>query len=55
MRTIERTGQFKKDFKRVSKTPAHKGFERLLVAVLELLVNDKPLPQANADHPLSGN
>ena len=55
MRAIERTGQFKKDFKRVAKTPTHKGFERLLVAVLELLVVDKPLPPANVDHPLIGN
>lgn len=41
MRTIERTGQFKRDYKRESKGQHRKGLDEALVAVLELLLADK--------------
>ena len=51
MRTIERTGQFKREAK---------GQHRLvlddsLLAVLKLLIADKPVPAKYRDHPLSGD
>ena len=56
MRTIEYAKAFKKDFKRVKATPRHaKDAEKLVAAVLELLVADNPLPTANRDHVLTGN
>jgi mRNA interferase YafQ len=56
MRTIERSTAFKRDFKRVRATPRHsKDAEDRLVAVLELLISDRALPEAYRDHPLSGN
>ena len=54
MRTIERTGQFKRDYKRESKGQHRKGLDEALVAVLELLLADKPLPAKYRDHPLAG-
>ncbi len=55
MRTIERTHQFKRDFKRVMATLRYRRtIDSLLPRVVELLVNDKPLPPANRDHPLGG-
>ena len=53
MRTIERTGAFKRDFKRVKANPRHRDFEESLIAVLELLILDIPLPSRQCDHPLS--
>ena len=55
MRTIERTGQFKRDYKRESKGQHRKGLDEALVAVLELLLADKPLPAKYRDHPLAGD
>lgn len=49
MRTIERTGQFKRDYKRESKGQHRKGLDEALVAVLELLLADKPLPAKYRD------
>ncbi len=55
MRAIERSSAFKKDFKRVKNTPYHrKDLDALLVDILTLLVSDRPLPDSNRDHPLSG-
>ena len=56
MRTIERSTAFKRDFKRTKATPRHsKDLDALLLAVLTLLIADKPLPATYRDHPLSGN
>ena len=44
MRTIERTGQFKRDYKRESKSRHRVGLDEALIAVLRLLVADKRLP-----------
>ena len=56
MRTIERAGLFKKDYKRVLKQPRHaKDIEQLLKEALLLLVADAEMPAAMEDHPLSGD
>jgi mRNA interferase YafQ len=56
MRTIEQASAFKRDYKRVAATPHHrKDVGPLLVAILEMLVNDRALPEANRDHSLGGN
>ena len=49
MRRIERTNQFKRDFKKFAElTPA-------LIEVIYKLLNDLPLPQKYCDHALSGD
>ncbi len=54
MRTIERTGQFKRDYQRESKGRHRGGLDEALLAVLQLLVTDIPLPPKYRDHPLVG-
>jgi mRNA interferase YafQ len=55
MRMIERSGAFRKDYKRVRKQPEHaKDVGENLEVVLKLLVVDAELPPALRDHPLSG-
>lgn len=54
MRTISRTTQFKRDYKREAKGQFRETLERDLRAVLELLLSDAPLPPKYRDHPLSG-
>jgi mRNA interferase YafQ len=54
MRKIEYTTAFRKDFKRVKKGPHGPRLDALLAAVVDPLVDDKPLPPAKEDHPLSG-
>jgi mRNA interferase YafQ len=53
-RTVERTGAFKKDYKRESKGQHRKDLDQLLASVVPALLTDQPLPPANADHPLTG-
>lgn len=56
MRTIERAGQFKKDFKLVKKQPKHSAdVADLLQTVIKYLVEDIPLPPVYEDHPLTGD
>lgn len=56
MRTIEQASAFKRDYKRVVATPHHrKDAGALLVAILDMLVNDQTLPESNRDHSLGGN
>ena len=55
MRTIEYTGAFKRDFKRVKATPKHRDVEAILVPVFQLLMTDQPLPPRFCDHALTGN
>ena len=55
MRTIERTGQFKRDYKRESKGQHRNVLDESLLAVLNLLLADKPLPAKYRDHPLAGD
>lgn len=52
MLTIKYQAAFKKDYKRIVK----RGHDmRLLEKVIELLANQKPLPEKNRDHQLSGD
>lgn len=51
MRSLSRTSQFKKDVKKVEK----RGKDlRKLRAVLDLLIDSKPLPDTLRDHALQG-
>ena len=54
MRTIERTGKFKRDFKRELKGPHGKALATELPTLLRELATDQPLEAARRDHPLSG-
>lgn len=52
MLTIKYQAAFKKDYKRIVK----RGYDiRLLEKVIELLANQKPQPEKNRDHQLSGD
>jgi mRNA interferase YafQ len=55
MRTIEITGQFKRDYKRESKGAYKKTLSNDLNNVFKLLVADKKLPEKYYDHSLVGN
>ena len=52
MRKIERTSQFKCDYKRDLKSYLGKRLELELLHLLQLLVVDKKLPEKYKDHPL---
>ncbi len=54
MRTIERTGQFKRDYKRESKGHHRASLDKDFLAVLALLLNDQPLEDRLRDHALTG-
>jgi mRNA interferase YafQ len=54
MRTIRRTTQFKRDYRRELKGRYGKALERDLRAVLSLLIADAQLPEKYRDHPLAG-
>ena len=54
MRTVRRTAQFRRDFKRV-KRGFHGGhLDATLLKTLELLAADMPLPPRYVDHPMKG-
>lgn len=55
MRTIERTNQLKRDYKRELKGPHRAMLEDDFREVLKLLVTDQPLPERYRDHTLTGN
>lgn len=54
MRRIERTTQFKRDYKRVRRGRLGAKLEEQLGSVLALLVTDQPLPERYVDHALVG-
>ena len=54
MLKIERTQQFKRDYRRESKGRHRLTLESALVSVLHSLVNNKPLTDKNRDHVLTG-
>ncbi|WP_374090903.1 type II toxin-antitoxin system YafQ family toxin [Methylomicrobium lacus] len=54
MRTIERTSQFKRDYKREAKGRYRGSLDADLVSVLTALVNDHPLDSRCHDHSLTG-
>jgi mRNA interferase YafQ len=55
MRKIERTSQFKKDYKRESKGFHRKTLDQALVVLIKQLIANRPLPARYRDHPLAGN
>lgn len=55
MRKIERTSQFKRDYKRETKGPHRAALDKALVPVLEALAYDHPLGSRYRDHALTGN
>jgi len=56
MRTIERSSAFRRDYKRAKATARHvKDLDSLLLAILSLMLSDRPLPARNRDHALSGD
>jgi len=54
MRTIERTGRFKRDYKRKAKGKHGATLDADFLEVLSLLVNDQPLGERHRDHALTG-
>lgn len=54
MRAIERTGQFKKDYKREAKGQHRKTISDDLGSIISKLANDEPLAPKHRDHPLIG-
>ena len=57
MRRIERTTQFKRDYKREKKGTHRNVFDHdnVFVEVLKMLIEDHDLPDKHRDHSLSGN
>jgi len=55
MRTIEGTGQFKRDFKRESKGQHRLTLQTDLTAVVMALANDQILDSRHRDHGLTGD
>ncbi|MBV8334169.1 MAG: type II toxin-antitoxin system YafQ family toxin [Alphaproteobacteria bacterium] len=54
MRRIERASAFKRDYRRAKSIPRYRTLDQRLAAIVELLVNDRPLPPWTRDHALSG-
>ena len=54
MRTIERTNQFKRDYKRESRGRHRAYLDADLARIIEALANDQPLEPRHHDHALSG-
>ena len=55
MRTIERTNQFKRDYKRESKGQHRSILKNDFAEILTALVDDQPLAEMYRDHALSGD
>ena len=54
MRTIERTNQFKRDYKRESRGRHRTDLDASLTLIVEVLANNKSLEPRHYDHALSG-
>lgn len=54
MRTIEQTGQFKRDYKREAKGSRGQMLASDFVAIVTSLANDQPLADKHRDHALTG-
>ena len=54
MRAIKYTRRFKRDYRREQSGRHSKTLDADLLAVVNLLAVDAPLPHRNFDHPLSG-
>jgi mRNA interferase YafQ len=55
MRTIDRTGQFKRDYKREAKGQHRATLDADLSAVVKALADDQQLEPRYCDHPLGGD
>ena len=55
MRTIRRTAQFKKDYKREKRGRYSAALDDDLFTIVQLLVTDAKLPELMHDHSLTGN
>ena len=55
MRKIERTGQFRRDYKREARGRHRSSLDAALVPILVALADDQPLEPRHHDHALSGN
>ena len=55
MRKIERTGQFKRDYKREARGRHRTSLDADLVPILGALADDQPLEPRHHDHALSGD
>lgn len=53
MRTIRRTAQFKRDYRREKRGRHRTTIDQDLEHVLALLVADEPLPENFSDHPMA--
>lgn len=55
MRTIEQTGQFKRDYKRETKGPHRQILKSDFIIVVTALANDQPLADRHRDHALTND
>ena len=55
MRRIERTGQFRRDYKREARGQHQASLDADLVSILIALADDQPLAPRHHDHTLSGD
>jgi mRNA interferase YafQ len=55
MRSIEQTGQFRRDYKRKSKGPHRETLASEFVVIVTALANDQPLAEKHHDHALIGD
>jgi mRNA interferase YafQ len=55
MRTVSYTTRFKRDYRREKSGRHGKQLDVLLMAVVDLLAADAPLPRRNFDHALTGD
>ena len=54
MRIVKYTNRFKRDYRREQSGQHGTKPDRLLMEVVNMLADDRPLPRRNFDHPLSG-
>jgi mRNA interferase YafQ len=54
MRRIERTNAFRRDFKREMRGHHRRDVEDSLASAITSMAEDKPLPEKNRDHGLTG-
>ena len=55
MRTIERTSQFERDYKRIGRSPLRTVLATELADVITALASDEPLAERHRDRGLSGD
>ena len=55
MRRIERATAFRRDYDKGKAVSRYRDLDKRLTAVLELLIDDRPLPPRSRDHALSGS